>query len=1286
MSAIPHLVVPIHIEAAWIDPSLTPIVGSNADFSALPHVRTTKDAAGSLQREAVNIDRPFLSSTIEREPFAEQSANFRSGLHLHWSLPDTLTRSLPTEGEAGRVLMPPAPNRWLICRELDKNNGKDRKQWLIESDWLHPVENMEESGAVYYPVLINLSDPEDGAKKSQSQSLHSNAQADIPFRAMGRALPLNASGNGWVPTEPHPESLPALTGEKLTALGWGDPAFAAFYPNCHSVFGFFDEDLQKDLESFASVDPGKVGTRVTYTLLGWHSANEDDPMQTVLPAMVGLVKDAAAVRLGKDATDGCIRRMALEEKMGWGLAQDQEPGAALETLYLSELTIASEDLKPASVAGADCTSVVLASTTEDALIDSVADSHQDLADWLTIVNAGLDLDHTDDELDFRIDERRKVQRFAVAHRDRQLPQTKGDAPVGSGGRVWDIIADPPKSSSTGKPSTATPSRRDPLQWDSIPMSVAAGVEELNRMQRETDSAELAVQRQREDLYALWCCYQMRAYPNPDTIGEPPLLGDLILELQNVAVPALKAALTDLAARKGSLAKTAAHYAGMVPPGFRLADRPAGRFWRPRDPVLLFGGGDLQPHPGHGRDGVLDCAMAAISPPRLGSPLGTLNSMRDLLISSNEYSKFQASWSRKSHAMYMEWEAQLLELGDPASGLGADYLADSLTDHYALGANVSMPDELTLRSSDPRALPVSGAVTITGRSLLSPHGAELLIDRIAAYLVHHSDAKDLLDLDGLREKVAENTPTVPGQDHVARTRALWTQRLKLGLDNGRPLHELQRLGVMLTCLDGTYAGVDATSQLRRTLQTLALDELHWQSQAMTGFYTGLLGQRAAFQLPIADPFGFPEQQQLAEELADLIGGSARSHPELGAPFLPLGSGQLNITRLRLIDSFGRFTKLVDTSDTNRQMSVTGTEPLTESGHPWLPPRLAQPARLTFRLRAAAAPDCEANAHPAASPICGWLVPNPIDRTLTLHDALGGILGVLIDAEIGPQWQPAPGDHPAERPGHFTEPILQMIVDWVFAQKTGAVEAFVDVLEAALSSIHPQDGGQSEGVLPLFGHPLALVHATVGLEMQGPLVSDTAMSAWAERIAKPDNPRRDRAVESVKIPTVLGQWHKSGDMLAGFWSMLPQEKLSPAFSASVPPETVLPENSNVSQPALTLTPNGPPQDILLLMDPRGPVHLNCGLLPAKAIHIPPHHYTHTLARMQTLFRLAPVLMPAGAAEMILPHVNQAQWAWIEAQPDGTWNYFANPPAPAFSPHFAPTLRLAEGWLRLTPDPSV
>src|SRR5262249_49407202 len=55
---------------------------------------------------------------------------------------------------------------------------------------------------------------------------------------------------------------------KLTAVGYGEPTFAAFYPNCYSVFGFFDNDYD-----------GKNDGR-QYYLTGWYSKLEDDVLRT----------------------------------------------------------------------------------------------------------------------------------------------------------------------------------------------------------------------------------------------------------------------------------------------------------------------------------------------------------------------------------------------------------------------------------------------------------------------------------------------------------------------------------------------------------------------------------------------------------------------------------------------------------------------------------------------------------------------------------------------------------------------------------------------------------------------------------------------------------------------------------------------------------------------------------------------------------------------------------------------------------------------------------------------
>ena len=54
--------------------------------------------------------------------------------------------------------------------------------------------------------------------------------------------------------------------ENLTAMGPGDPCFSVYYPNCFSVFGFYDD--MKDVPLFS---------KVSYFISGFFSKESADP-------------------------------------------------------------------------------------------------------------------------------------------------------------------------------------------------------------------------------------------------------------------------------------------------------------------------------------------------------------------------------------------------------------------------------------------------------------------------------------------------------------------------------------------------------------------------------------------------------------------------------------------------------------------------------------------------------------------------------------------------------------------------------------------------------------------------------------------------------------------------------------------------------------------------------------------------------------------------------------------------------------------------------------------------
>lgn len=279
------LIVPVHLDALYLAQNQS-VEGPLLDFSKIPW-GTNK------------VNQPYLSE--ELTPSTEPELSLEVGTHLHWALPDALSttmsipvvrkyrfinvfgndqgtkiwaaletlgwitpntsdpnktsgfaldpekRSLPAKADpiitqnlsaivpllASRDF-PPAPNRWLVS-----SKGASPAQIILESDY-QSTSKPASGDATTFPV--NTCDP-------QSQ----------PYVYLGRSLDFqtwqesNAQGNA-----------PDYLADPLTAVGFGEPAFAAFYPNCRGVFGYHD---------------AKGNTQTNYELTGWYSGPDRNYFQ-----------------------------------------------------------------------------------------------------------------------------------------------------------------------------------------------------------------------------------------------------------------------------------------------------------------------------------------------------------------------------------------------------------------------------------------------------------------------------------------------------------------------------------------------------------------------------------------------------------------------------------------------------------------------------------------------------------------------------------------------------------------------------------------------------------------------------------------------------------------------------------------------------------------------------------------------------------------------------------------------------------------------------------------------
>ena len=303
----------------------------------------------------------------------------------------------------------------------------------------------------------------------------------------------------------------------------------------------------------------------------------------------------------------------------------------------------------------------------------------------------------------------------------------------------------------------------------------------------------------------------------------------------------------------------------------------------------------------------------------------------------------------------------------------------------------------------------------------------------------------------------------------------------------------------------------------------------QSQAMGGFNEALLMQQQVLHFDPVDPLGFAEYRKFSEIIVRAaVKGHAHTAPLPHFEhfdFHPIRTGEMRLQRVRLVDSFGRPANLPATLHTTQQLYSE------RDGHVSLPPRITQPARVNFRWLSAGDDAQDCNPHPVTSPICGWLVPNNLDRSLMIYDGAGALLG-YVDGDG--RWRSVPGRPGPALAADIGNPHLSKMVLWL--EKRGRehasfIDDFVDVLDSALENIDPEGFEQHEARALLMGRPLALVRASVGIELLGLPALDQSWDALNQALAG-DEFDMDGFL-GVRFPIRIGEHEQLNDGVAGYW---------------------------------------------------------------------------------------------------------------------------------------------------------
>lgn len=1180
------LVVPIHLDVLCLDADRD-VTESPADFTRLPYV----DPATGQDRQA---DLPYLSEVMLAEPFEDQNLRLRAGMHLHWALPDALTRLVRN---GGVTEVPVVPNRWLVTRSLD---GTVDGRWVIESDF----RSDDNVSGVAYPVT---------------------GEAGRPYTWLGRRVPLEL----WAPSTDPRRYLP-----ELTAVGYGDATFAAFYPSCHSVFGFHDPD-------HVGIPP----TGLRYEVMGWYADVTRDPV----------------AKSGKD-----WRRLLSE--LSWsipnGTANNDTASPERMVCYAS-LTFAPERTTASPLLVDAETGVWVGNGATEALAahlgatlppgdgpgQATADEIEELLEAIAFAE---ELESRQLDLGIKLAESRHADTF------RTVPA----------GVVWTIR----RQDDSGEIGAHQKQLRERLR---PPALLGDLLSELNEAQQAYDSARWELASLRDRLFADWHKYLLCAYPydtTQDSYPDPDLVR-FYLRRQAERISELVARTgvtndagnaddknpgdTDVPAAPGSLAYRlrqaraaldqvlAAYNVTQAQPArsrYEVQQVAAPRFYLPEEPVVLLTGAAATPTDRHGQDGAADpdgllpCAVTGDAPQPV-EPKAVAALHRQVAEAAGTLPKPNFAhrvWRTNPwHPLMLQWEVEFFPAaaGNNLNPANRDYDPDFVTGNYIL------PDQDVELSPIPgRGLPDKAANVYWGSSILSPAARPVMSARMLRYL------------EGTALTACNKARTAAALPPVA-------------VDDFRvdPTAVLDWYGE-----HGTETRIKTLIRLYRHL---AVNERNNLAQSLGGFNDALLMRRMVRQLPIADPLGFPPDQEFAALVAEAVAGETALAPQPLRDFNPIRAGAMRVRRLRMVDNFG----ITSDVDVGRIATTTRLRVPKRPGWIALPPRLAQPARLSLRWLEAAHQLREAGPLPDSSPVCGWIVPNNLDDGLAVYAADGATLGTLyalpdLENSAWAQWRAAPGRRVLPL-GDIGNAHLRTVVQRLRDSGADAVAAFLRMLDEALAGIEPADYAAHRAQAVLAGRPVAVVRAALNLELMGLPAVHQDWNVFRQDLGRAS--RETDSVTLVRFPVRLGEHFQLDDGVVGYWLEDGVGRLGPDFHPAQATGEVLLQA--IDQPTQYLT---------MLVDPRGAVHATSGILPTKAIRIPAEHYRDTLAALELDFFTAPVLSGGGRFAVPVPTEPGHLWSWRE-RAGAAWAEVAID-APALDLQFPTEPTMREGWLTLRPAP--
>ena len=1244
-----HLLVPIKVQALVIDDIVIDKSGAIEfenryvanDGRWSPQLYNYQQLVASLrapgprpfygatrQYQGRNADQLVLDPVTNKDALPKKSDR---GVYLHWVMPSGLRRAYTP----GQLDFPPLPDHWLIVRFSRSGANLKSKAWFIDG------------GAIV-----------DVTKDEPANLLFAAADKYVAKR-VGRVVPLEefatADSRDRTPT--------------ITAVGndyTGSPTFTASIAENRNIFSWHDK-----LDDLRSADKIPENTTLTYCVLGWYRDQPNDPLSSSKAKVVER-RDAEGRFLGWlidppgwsiDANSTAPVELLKRRSVFHGMVAHINYWSGQTTYKGHMLGYPGAPLVGGAMGGTTpAFKVGVGNSAEDALVSLVSSEYSGEQQPGSLAKEQPNLWKALEAVMYRQAET-LVRSWNVSPRDMTVHQNS--FATHEAGKFWYIrpLAENRGTFPADADKTADETGAQPTAEQ------LAKLKDLNQLQAEADTVSRDLAALQQDLYARWwkLCSKSRTFDSIQTdLNECTKVAGEITQLRDK----LNGLTTRLAPLPDELkAKLAADK-------LELKYDAAPRFWLPADPVIIVkNSGSASKHQFprqhpcrlpeqiitsgkvkvktdtetlNAPAGVADIAAAATrhlpSCPAILNALLNEASIVEQTVRNLVERSLPAEGRFPDQLRWSEWTKQLVHdlawdgdndsfprypvtlepealkirpsrlvdlwVQQPWSPLFIDWQitwfpTDPSTNAEQPFGPVWKFGEADFVPSDIGSIPQAGH-TVRGRSLLSPIDERIFEEPI--------DTLGKL-LDKARTGAGKDASYPPAViDVLERYEVVWSKTLK----------ELPRGGLMGQALTGFHQAL-----LRRdvTFPRITPDSSRpWIKTA----------NLKTFEDQVRGLLGIPVDGVSVERLAPPSPAPTTAAP--GVPFSLIRAGALRIDELWLVDDFGQSADLLGLTAARSTSSAQVFHPrMRWHDHPQvfaMPPRVLQPVRLNFRFTPSTETELTTS-EPALNSICGWIFYNQLDQALVLCNRKGELMGHLAIVKNGNEtrikWEAgADGVELAKIPNQRLKEFAESLIE---SNSKPRLLELLNVIDKGLERIRPSAARRDT---ILVGRPLALVSASVGLEVFG--------KAWTNPHKPPVEGSAPSPIDALQVRVNLGYAHSIEDGLVGYFNEGEYNRIVvPQLSTGVAASNYI-RDPKVDGLRVGF---GAPKKVTLLMDPWGSIQAACGLVPAKTITLAHPDLNRIVAQMEASFRVGPVLLAADRLALPTPTGNKGTWNFAGPQ---------------------------------------